>query len=54
MSEPEAPRGRLRSLWVDLRDDPSFRATFFGAIVVPTLCGVAVVAWIVLAVARGR
>ena len=53
MESDPTPRGRLQTLWANLVADPSFRATFVFAILVPALCAVGVVAWIVVTLARG-
>lgn len=53
MARDPSARGRLPQLWANLVADPSFRATFVFAILVPALCAAGVVAWIVVTLARG-
>lgn len=48
-----APEPGLARLARGLREDPAFRTTFLAAVVLPALCALGVVSWIVLAVARG-
>jgi hypothetical protein len=46
-------RGKLRGLWAALQRDAEFRGTFVGAVVLPALCLLVVLGWIVRSLVRG-
>lgn len=53
MSEDLEATRALPKLWAALREDAEFRGTFLGAVVLPALCALLLVGWIVLGVLRG-
>lgn len=53
MTGDEGMKGRLRGLWAALRRDAEFRGTFLGAVVLPALCLLVVLGWIVRSLVRG-
>ncbi len=46
-------KGWLSGLWAALRRDAEFRGTFIGVVVLPALCLLVVLTWIVRAMMRG-